>query len=176
MTDPLHPWSWSPGKSLSLVTFSKPISMHTTRQIPEKIFCKWLWARWHPNPNSSQTIAGKVRLICTNRSFKQRQQKDRAIHTGKCRNPSIQIVRFRMYTSAWLNLFKTGAHFHSTFKRNESFNGLNCAVRFNPGHKNEARKGLNSNWYLVAGGRFELPTFGLWARRATRLLYPAKHT
>ena len=128
MTDPLHPWSWSPGKSLSLVTFSKPISMHTTRQIPEKIFCKWLWARWHPNPNSSQTIAGKVRLICTNRSFKQRQQKDRVLHTGKCRNPSIQIVRFRMYTSAWLNLFKTGAHFHLTFKRNERFNGLNCAV------------------------------------------------
>ena len=26
---------------------------------------------------------------------------------------------------------------------------------------------------LVAGGRFELPASGLWARRATRLLYPA---
>ena len=27
--------------------------------------------------------------------------------------------------------------------------------------------------FLVAGARFELTTFGLWARRATRLLYPA---
>ena len=26
---------------------------------------------------------------------------------------------------------------------------------------------------LVAGARFELTTSGLWARRATRLLYPA---
>ena len=33
----------------------------------------------------------------------------------------------------------------------------------------------NSNylWRLVAGGGFEPPTFGLWARRATKLLYPA---
>ena len=28
-------------------------------------------------------------------------------------------------------------------------------------------------WTLVAEGRFELPTFGLWAQRATRLLYSA---
>ena len=47
--------------------------------------------------------------------------------------------------------------------------------RYDPGFQDETKKATPKSGlsYLVAGAGFEPTTFGLWARRATRLLHPA---